>query len=420
MQSTKYDRLATQILIVAFFAMYFSFFAGFTTVGEHPDETGHLTYIRDVVSGRFFPDYTTNATGTYLNHPALYYSLTGWTARLLSLFGVSVERSVLVVNFALGIMTTLLIYRFARLLSPNYLGAVIGTLCALTVPFFSYLLTGANNDNLSNLMFIAVVVFSCQFLISRDPFYFIIASGLTVLTLLAKTTAFVQSAAFLLPSLVLILRQSSVKELVRMSLNWFVVTSLTLVFAYFAYIFLRYGKLFPSPIDFMETAMVSSPKAFGARPMGLIEYVAKFFKTTALQSSGIYSHVIYRYTDKPLSFWSLAYVSGLAIFLWTAIKGENPQRLICVSFLLSLVAFAFAHVGHLYRIQLANHYLGGLQFRYYLPFCVLAISGAISLLFRMKVSERALVCGGIFLLAAFMWHDARLFMLRDFLASRGQ
>ena len=183
--------------------------------------------------------------GGYLNHPALYYTTLGLIARLLSVFGIGVSATLEGVNYLLGLGASLLLYAFARLLTPSFIGALTAALCAITVPLFSYMYTGVNNDNLG-----IVLVFAAAFCCSRvyqyhDVRWLAYAVAVSLLALLTKLTSFVQASAFLLPAALMLLRAApirNIKAIVRVPAVW---VTAGLVVVYFGYVIWVYGEPFP-------------------------------------------------------------------------------------------------------------------------------------------------------------------------------
>ena len=130
MRSTTLADVAPWLLIALAFTLYHQFFASFVTGWEHPDETAHIAYIEQIVNGSFLPDHTPRPSGGYLVHPALYYTALGLIARLLNVFGIDVSATLGGLNYLLGLSASLLLYAFARLLTPSFMGALTATLCA--------------------------------------------------------------------------------------------------------------------------------------------------------------------------------------------------------------------------------------------------------------------------------------------------
>ena len=108
-----------------------------------------------------------------------------------------------------------------------------------------------------------------------------------------------------------------------------------------------------------------------------------------VHSSGVYSHVAYFYTTSPWSFWTIAYAACIAVVGVAALR--KSTRWTAVSILLSLAIFTAAHVGKSYLIHRHSFYMGGLQFRYYLPLLMLLVTAAVAFATRVRMPDRLLV-----------------------------
>ena len=408
--------MAPWLLIALAFTLYHQFFASFVSGVEHPDETAHIAYIQQIVAGSLLPDYTPRVGGGYLNHPALYYTTLGLIARLLSVFGIGVSTTLSGVNYVLGLGASLLLYAFARLLTPNFIGALTAALCAITVPLFSYMYTGVNNDNLG-IVLVFLTAFCCsRFYQDHDVKWFAYAVAVTLLALLTKLTSFVQASAFLLPAVFMLLRAAPItnaKAIAKVPAVW--VTG-GLVIVYFGYVIGVYGEPFPHAESYLELAKRQAPHSFATEAMSFSDYVRFFFYKMRVRSSGVSSHVSYYYTTDPWSFWTVAYATSLAIVGVAAI--QKSTRWVAVSLLVSLAVFTSAHVGKAYLTHRHTFYVGGLQIRYYLPLLTLLVTTAVAMATRIKISEKLLATACLATLLLFMWHDARNFAMPAFISSR--
>ena len=408
--------LAPWLLIALAFTLYHQYFASFVSRGEHPDEFSHIAYIEQIVAGSFLPDYSHREGGGYLNHPTLYYTASGLIARLFKAFGIGVSTTLAGLNYLLGLSASLLLYALARVLTPSFLGALTAGLCAVTIPFFSYLYTGVNNDNLGMLLVFGLAYCCARFHEEQDPRWFAFALSISLLALLTKLTSFVQAAAFLLPAAAMLLHKpvlAKIEAVCRVPAVWI---TAGLVVAYFGYVIAIYGEPFPRAESFLEIARRQTPEAFSTEAMSFLEYVRYFLYRMRVHSSGIYSHVDYYYTTSPWSFWTIAYAASLAVVGAAALR--KSTRWMAVSILLSLAIFTAAHVGTAYLGHRHTFYLGGLQFRYYLPLLTLLVTAAVAFATGVRMPDRLLVTACLATLLLFIWHDARNFAQPAFIASR--
>jgi hypothetical protein len=331
-------------------------------------------------------------------------------------FGVGLSASLAAVNYVLGLSASLLLYAFARMLTPSFIGALTAALCAITVPLFSYLYTGVNNDNLGIVLVFATAYCCARFYQQQDIKWFAFAVAVALLALLTKLTSFVQAAAFMLPAVFILLRAAQIdnlKAVVRTPAVWI---AAGLVIAYFGYVISVYGEPFPRAESYLALAKRRTPQAFTTEAMPFTDYVRFFIYKMRVHASGVYSHVAYYYTTSPWSFWSMAYAASLAVVGTAAIW--RPTRWVALSLLLSLAVFTAAHVGKTYLTHRQTFYIGGLQIRYYLPLLTLLVAAAVALATRVKMPEKLLTTACLATLLLFIWHDARNFALPAFISSR--
>ena len=416
LKPTTLGHLAPWLLIALVFTLYHQFFASFVSGVEHPDETAHVAYIQQIVAGGLLPDYTPRVGGGHLNHPALYYTTLGLIARLLKAFGIGVSSTLAGVNYVLGLGASLLLYAFARLATPSFIGALTAALCAISVPLFSYMYTGVNNDNLGIVLVLAAVCCCTRFYQGNDVRWFAYATAATLLALLTKLTSFVQASAFLLPAALMLLWAEPIantKALIRVPAVW---VTAGFVVVYFSYTIGVYGEPFPHAESYLELAKRQTPHAFATEAMSFSDYVRFFFYKMRVHSSGVYSHVAYYYTTDPWSFWTVAYATSLAIVGTAAIR--KPTSWVAVSLLVSLAIFTAAHVGKAYLTHRHTLYMGGLQIRYYLPLLTLLVTTAVAMATRIKMPEKLLTTACLATLLLFIWHDARNFAMPAFNSSR--
>lgn len=399
------DTVTPCLVLWLIFTFYYLWWASFVTMSEHPDEIHHLTYITDVLNGRWIPDYTTGASHSYLEHPALYYTLMGKFAALMSVLGVGVSTSLHMANYTLGLLTIFALYGFSRLVAENVMAAVIATICAISIPYDIYLFTGINNDNLATPLVIITAYLSCRFYQLRDNRFLGRAIATVLVIALVKSTALIQAGAFVLPAAFLLLKDKGTSAIVDVLKMRSVIAGLIAVIGYYATIILIYGELFPAPIDYFELARTISPDNFTAERMPLLNYLAKFLSDMLVQASGVYSHTVYRSTTSFTSFWPLAYIAG---FFCVAVSARfKPFRLISLSLFLAIGLFAVLHVWIMYGAHLKYGYLGGLQFRYYLPVLTLFIAASVGFVSRLPLHRIAAASLLIFILFGFVSHDAR-------------
>lgn len=348
-------KLTPPFVVLAIYTSYFRWFSAFVKPGEHPDEIQHLTYLRDVFNGRLIPNYAPGASGSYLEHPALYYTLVGKFAWLFPGF----DLGIFVANYLLGLTCALLLYDFAKVVSGDRVAGLVSATCAIMVPYFGYIFTGANNDNLAMLLVFCTGSLCARYYITKEIRWFEWAVVPALLVSLVKATATIQAGVLVVPAAIMVLRAEGISAIWRVTSRPVVALSLICVVLYYGIIIAQYGEPFPRPVRFYEAAMASMPALFLEERWTVAQYVVKYYRDMVVQLSGIYSHTIYQYTRDAFSFWPLAYAASVAtVGMWLV---NRQVRWLCASLLLALVIFGAMHFTIMYRTHLENGYVGGLQ-----------------------------------------------------------
>lgn len=412
----KLEAATPWIVLWFVFTSYYLWWSSFVTAVEHPDEPYHMMYIMDVFNGRLIPNYSNGASASYLEHPALYYTLLGKFSAILSIIGVEIQISLQLANYIIGLATISALFLFSRVIASSPLAALVATICAMTIPYLMYLFTGINNDNLATFLVVVVACLSAKFYVTRDPRFFGLAVSAALIVALVKVTALVQAGAILLPGAFVLLRGRGIQAVVDVFKMPSVLMALVVGLGYYLTILAVYGEPFPTPVDFFEMALRTAPAMFVQDRMTLLQYIDKFWVEMTIQSSGIYSHVVYQYTTSGLSFWPLTYLSSFAVVSGGVLF--NQFKLTAISLLLALVIFAVLHIATMYGAHLETGYTGGMQFRYYLPLLTLFIAAAIGGVSWIPLPKSAAASLAVLILFAFVTHDGRLYTMPAFIDAR--
>ncbi|GHC68631.1 glycosyltransferase family 39 protein [Limoniibacter endophyticus] len=408
------DRFVPHVVIAAVYTVYYRWFSLFVKPNEHPDERHHITYVMDVVLGGITPNYTPGVSAVYLEHPFLYYFLTGKFAAFFADPVVGMH----VANYGYGLLSVIVIFDFAKTISGNAMRGLVAAVCAITVPYFVYLATGVNNDNFATLLVFATAAAAARYHASCDAKWFNAAVAFVLLAGLVKATAAIQAGMILLPACYVALRSRGLKSIPETIISPMVALPLALFCLYYATIVGIYGEPFPRPVNFYVMAKAQVPQAFMAEPMDIGRYLDKYARDMLTQMSGIYSHTVYRYTQGYVNFWSLAYLVSVA----SCLVAITSARLRCVALGLlgALVVFGLMHIFIMYRNHSATGYRGGIQFRYYLPVVQLMLAFSVSAILSLRMSSNIRVGLAILCMFAFFDHDGKRYMMPAFMKSRSQ
>ncbi|WP_199257272.1 glycosyltransferase family 39 protein [Pantoea sp. BAV 3049] len=369
-------KVALLILLLLCFGYNYS-----TRLGLFPDEAAHLGFVINVMN-HGFPDYLhgtiyNSEKFNYLEHPALYYILSGTIGKLLFLFHDFSFKTLRFINFFISSLSFYFIYRSLLEMNVNKTAILFSFIPVLCIPMFIILSASINNDPLMILgcvitFYSFVVYYSDREKVSDFIRWFLLGCVITSLT---KATGTLGIVCVL--SLFIVFSFRDVKSiLIKLNkADWIlVVFSVSLVVLYYGFMHHHFGKFFPSAQE--NPSFWFAKMNPDAERMGIKEHLVAFYHSNAWTLVDPYGHqsfidTIYR--EKLL----VILISSLPIFLcitvYQQIKTRGKYLRLVAVFGCAYVLYMCLYFGEIHRMHLATGYPGAMQSRYFygfLPFFI--------------------------------------------------
>ena len=363
------------LLVIVFLAAQGMVSAFTTPLGYAPDETPHLSYVRDsMASPTLMPDYAEGQimgfrSPNYLSHPPLYYSALALVGKVFHLDAKRhylVFRSLGVLFVSLGLVFMALGGRALRV-SPTAIALTL--LGCAAVPMFPYIAGSVSNDTLLYLG-VALAFYGLALSLQATErhhthYQWPLLIGLLI-TFLTKATGM----AFLV-FLALAYATVSIRRLRPVALlahAWRPALVFTfLVGTYYIATYLTYGSLFPRAGSLYD---IPAPPEL----MNFQGYATEFFGSMWRRLPGIVSHLsvapmspalapaFYGMLMLPLVGWLVVRFSGPLLL-------PRPEAIRLFDAMgLAAVATITIHLVLGYRTYTGNGVLSGFQPRYYAYF----------------------------------------------------
>ena len=393
----NYESLKRYWSIYALFALY-----TFLTVGyflsyamwHFPDGGAHMGYIYDVIKDNY-PNYTNGETTlgpklNYLNHPAMYYLITGELIRLLH--GVS-HAVVLaqMINFLISGLTIYITWRSLKTLIASELAVFFGVSMVLLTPMFVELSVAVNNDPL-NILGCAIIFYGIVNITAEVPRF----SKTMLLVFVGGFIAVMTKGTGGLAAVCMVgmhfLANISLwfKHIKRLTAyQWIIIASLVItVLAYYAMQYIHYHTLFPAPqgnpADWFAIINPDRPRE------ELFNYFMAFLNSNFDSFIKPYGHTLFVDSALRISMITIT-ISILFILLPILLIFKNNRDDIVGMFLiqmfLSLILFSIFYFLVLYKMHIRTGYMGAMQARYFYGYLPLLALGIANLLDKLKVNK---------------------------------
>lgn len=357
-----------------------------TRLGLFPDESAHIGFVLDVIRQNF-PDYRHGLMYesnklNYLEHPALYYIITGWYAKFLLFFHDFSYKSFRLTNYIFSTLTLLFTYRALLKMKIDKDAILFAFFPLLSIPMFIMLSASVNNDPLM-ILGCTIVFYAFTLIYSNDSeqvdksntaFIRYLLLGCTITALTKATGALV--IVCLLGCFLLLDFRKVKKILSNLNRKNILLTGATMVIVvgYYGAIWHTYGNFFPSaqenPSIWYQQMNPTAPR------MNLSEHLLAFYQSNLYTLLDPYGHqnfldTIYRERLESLVliafplFWFLC-------LLWLSKNNINLFRMNCV-FSLAFIVFMAIYFYKIHALHMATGYPGAMQSRYFygfLPFFV--------------------------------------------------
>ncbi|WP_455916081.1 ArnT family glycosyltransferase [Pantoea agglomerans] len=362
-----------------------------TRLGLFPDETQHLGFVINVIKSGF-PDYV-NGYGfesnklNYLEHPALYYLLTGYISKL-TLFMVDVSyKSFRLVNYFISALTIIYIYKSLLVMKLRKTSIFFAFFPLLSIPMFIMLSASYNNDPL--MIFGCTLVFYSFVLFYENDEnltyffrYFLLGCVITALT---KATGALAIVCII--SVFFILQNRKIIQTLRMlkffDWLWIIIASF-IVIIYYSFTYYKFGHFFPSaqenPSIWYKLTVPNAPR------MGLIEHLAAFYNSNVYTLLDPYGHQKFDDIVIREKFETLVLLMMPFFWIFSFIKLKIEKNKFLQLFLIFFFGYLIFMILYFYEIHALNHatgYPGAMQSRYFygfIPFFIVFFAHAIDCL----------------------------------------
>lgn len=364
------------VILIALISLFLAISLGYLLsypFTAFPDAIGHMGYVNDVIKNGF-PDYRhglyiTGDKYNHLNHPALYYLLSGYVIRLFGLQPHAVIAAQMI-NMIIGALILLITFKTLKKVGCSSWAIFTGMTMFMLLPMFPLLCASVSNDPIS---FLGCSVFLYALVRVKEPQASrSILAGLFIggaIAALSKATAALVVICLFAVHFLIFLR--AWKELlIRSRRGDYLIPAITLiiVLGYYFVIHHLYGSFFPSPQkgpDVMFQTM--NPDAVR---LDLLAYLQLFLGGNIYTLTQPYGHG--GFEDSLLRIdllkWLLLVVlisvAGLTLFA----KAKSAAQRTSLAMIIAFILFMIFYFATLRNLHLRTGYQGALQARYFFGF----------------------------------------------------
>ncbi|MBK4576254.1 hypothetical protein, partial [Enterobacter asburiae] len=363
----NYEPLKRYWSIYALFALYTFLAIGYFlsyAMWHFPDGGAHMGYIYDVIKDNY-PNYISGETTlgpklNYLNHPAMYYLITGELIRLLH--GVS-HAVVLaqMINFLISALTVYITWRSLKVLIASELAVFFGVSMVLLTPMFVELSVAVNNDPL-NILGCTIIFYGIVNITTEVPHF----SKTTLLVFVGGFIAVMTkgtgglAAVCMVGVHILANIPLWLKHMKRLApYQWVIIASLVIsALAYYVIQYIHYHTLFPAPqSNPADWFAISNPN----RPREeLFNYFMTFLNSNFDSFIKPYGHTLFIDSTLRVSMITIT-ISTLFILLPVVLifknDGDDVVRMFMIQMFLSLVIFLVFYFFVLYKMHMRTGYM---------------------------------------------------------------
>ncbi|MFK8880498.1 MULTISPECIES: ArnT family glycosyltransferase [unclassified Enterobacter] len=393
----NYEPLKRYWSIYALFALYIFLVVGYFlsySMWHFPDGVAHMGYIYDVIKDNY-PNYISGETTlspklNYLNHPAMYYLITGELIRLLH--GVS-HAVVLaqMINFFISALTVYITWRSLKTLVASELAVFFGVAMLLLTPMFVELSVAVNNDPLNilgcTILFYGIVNITVGIPnFSKTTLLVFVGGFIAVMT---KGTGGL-AAVCMVGMHILANISLWLKHMKRLTAyQWGIIVSLVITaLAYYAIQYIHYHSLFPAPqgnpADWFVISNPDKPRE------ALFDYFTAFLNSNFDSFIKPYGHTLFIDSTLRVSVITITLSTIFILLLVVLIFNYNNDgavRLFLIQMFLSLIVFLVFYFLVLYKMHMQTGYMGAMQARYFYGYLPLFALGIANLLDKLKANK---------------------------------
>jgi hypothetical protein len=363
------------LLVFSIFALYSYFLINDLRVGIPPDEVAHLSRIASINEHDSIPNPRLEKLCThggrqtedlnYLKHPPVYYYISSFLTNKTDCMVVTeykTFRTTSLITISIALLFLIVVIRQNAYNGP----ALIPFFLFLTsIPIFPYISASTNNDSLAIASFY-VVIASWFFVYKeiRTKYSLILLSSAIAIALLTKATTGLQALILTLCLLLFLHKDQLARIWSQRNSVLISITLLTIPIIYYLYVKVEYGTFFPAGASILDN-YTKDP----LNTMSLFQYTEHYFNATLKSLIGITSHSNV-YKQNTLQAYGIILFFFIAFSqLWKKPQKPELQLLwkIYIAGTITTVIFTFIHFIYIYQKYRTYGYLGGIQFRYFLP-----------------------------------------------------
>lgn len=362
-----------------------------TRLGLFPDETQHLGFVINVIKSGF-PDYV-NGYGfesnklNYLEHPALYYLLTGYISKLTLLMVDVSYKSFRLVNYFISALTIIYIYKSLLVMNVRKISIFFAFFPLLSIPMFIMLSASYNNDPLM-ILGCTLVFYSFVLFYDKDDNltyfirYFLLGCVITALTKATGALAIVCIIAVYL----IFQNKKIVQTLSKLKFyDWlWIILAALVVIIYYSFTYYKFGHFFPSaqenPSIWYKLTVPNAPR------MGLLEHLVAFYNSNVYTLLDPYGHQIFDdiLIREKLDAFVLVMMPVFLMISFIKLKSENNKFVqLFLIFFFGYVIFMILYFCEIHALNHATGYPGAMQSRYFygfIPFFIVFFAHAVDCL----------------------------------------
>ena len=362
---TPHEKYGLAVILALFTLATTFIYIEMIPLGQPPDELAHISYVHEIADqGHWLPDYTNSrivhtSQRNYLNHPPLYYTVTGLVGRTLhwnALKNYRRFRALSALMIAAGVFFWVLVAQAA--------GIRNGWICAIfaamvSIPMFPYMAAAINNDDLD---YLGVAVFFYGLTgIYRVPkrAWYVVAAGAAI-TFLTKATASLFLVSFTAAWLIIQIRNRKPLPGARHLLRAMILVVI-ICGVYYLPTMLTYGTPFP------HAGVLRRGLSPPENPVSLPAFALHFTSTMFRYLPLVVSHK--SFNPFPPILLKLFYVMlGLPIIAWLMARWRmppSPRRRIIDACTVAFAVVVAVHFMVVYKAYLEHGVFSGVQPRYY-------------------------------------------------------
>ena len=353
-----------------------------TPLGVFPDEGPHLGFVMDVVR-QGLPDYShgliwNSSKLNYLEHPALYYVITGKFAQLILHYHDFSLKFLRLTNYFFSALTIYFSWLALLRLKISKNACLFAFIPLLSIPMFIMLSASVNNDPLMilgcTLAFYAFVTFYSDHT-QLSKFIFLLLAG-CLITALTKATGALSIICVIFCFIIFDFKKAKYILTNLSGRLWVsIFIALAIVAIYYLLTWHHFDRFFPSPQE--NPAFWYQKTVPDAPRMSLIQHLIAFYRSNMFTLLDPYGHQNFDdsiWREKLEFIVIIAFPFCWVISLFSQYKNNRNIFQLIVVYTISFILFMCFYFMKIRSLHLSTGYPGAMQSRYFygfLPFFIM-------------------------------------------------